>query len=849
MKNTYQVFGAALMSLAFATTYTHAAEITWQAPVAMSADTDISVNGELRVAINAAGAAVTFNAGTTDEVIFLGIGSPTVTDSAMGTATFETEINNAAGPDTFQTGTLGGTNIGDLIGGAFWHNITQPAISTFSDLVVGQEYEIQIFSSDARDRDNTFTTMWSNGLDPADQNYVQFSALVPINNMPNGDAQGSFVIGTFTADATTQSFEGYGSTDSGVTANSAGRLQINAIQLRAIGTILPIPVAVENIWSGLVNANLDNSTTNFAQNFPDDPLDQGSLATAVSNMANVIFADTYPDNGVDLAVAVSDLSIPLNGAPTAPEFLFRNTVGTPYTVTSLDTTGITGAMTDVVTEDPDPLVDGDGGTLTLFGIHSFEGRLAAAGDTTINIGDASNLGSVENADITANGLVTIDTTANDATLNGEFSGVGTFEKLGPNTLTLTGSSGGFGTGTTLVTEGTLTVTGPYTGSTVNIASGAAFEIDRSAEVGGNIAFTGTYTGDGTMRIINDNLFSNAFIQIRGTMALGPDANLEIVSTGDNTAPHRGSGAFRANWVDNQSNMNIAAGASFRGVEGRVRVNALTGDGDLTTGWTDDAYLAEGFTVGVAGGSGTFNGGIGDNDLFQNQLGIIRKVGAGTQTLTGTNTYTGDTIVEEGSLVFTQSQAADAAASTIRFAPTINQESNQALGGGLGTGSLTLDGILELELSNADLTMGNFWVLVDDSNLAVTYGPDFSVETSTFDQFTENTPGVWTATLTDGTILNFDESSGTLFVGPVFNTPPPGSGIILVSAGFNGTSYDIEFSNLDNSATYQLRRSTDLQDGFPVDVGVSFTGGVTNIFSDLNPLSGKGFYQLFEVTAP
>ncbi|QDS97036.1 autotransporter-associated beta strand repeat-containing protein [Adhaeretor mobilis] len=63
------------------------------------------------------------------------------------------------------------------------------------------------------------------------------------------------------------------------------------------------------------------------------------------------------------------------------------------------------------------------------------------------------------------------------------------------------------------------------------------------------------------------------------------------------------------------------------------------------------------TVGTANQSSTFGGTIQD---AASGPGSLKKIGAGTFTLTGANTYTGDTIIDAGTLSIAQSFLADAA---------------------------------------------------------------------------------------------------------------------------------------------------------------------------------------------
>ncbi|MDP0492245.1 MAG: autotransporter-associated beta strand repeat-containing protein [Verrucomicrobiota bacterium JB023] len=835
MKLTNRMIGALLGSLALFASHGTAAEITWQTPTIMTADTDVSTNGELRFAINSSGADVTFFAGETDEFTFQGISEPALTPAAVGTASFSTSLTGSTGANTFNTGDLGGAgseNIALLVGSGFWGG-PQGGLSTFSDLVPGQEYEIQIFSNDARNRNRNFVSMFSNGLASDDPNYVQFSTIVPINNSPvdevndpPGPEHGSYVIGTFVADDTTQSFEGYGSNNGGTSANSGGRLQINAIQLRAIGEILPIPDPDPNKWTGLQNGNLDNTTDNFALNAEDEPLQQGNLGNVNADDGEAVFADTYTSTpGGTVDVGTSTLTIPSGAGPTASKFIFNNSADTDYSVTSVDEIGITGATTSLLTEDPDSTVAGNGGMLTLLGTHTYEGDTYVDFDTILNLGDASTGASLSSGMITVNGDLIVDTTSGDQVLTSNIVGAGIFEKIGPGTLTLEGSSNGFSAGTTLLTEGNIVATGVYNQSSIDIASGTVFE--HSVTSGFNTV--ATYTGDGTLRLSNNG----ANMQIRGAMQLGPDAVIEIAS-----GIQRGSGNNKANWTQNLASLDIASGAQFNGVEGRIRVDALTGGGNLTTGWTSTAYLNQGFTIGVAGGSGTFSGEIADNDTAAEQRGIIRKVGAGTQVFSGFVLHTGNTIIEDGTLEIAED-------GLIAAYPGASTVSNQILGVEDGLGTLELNGMLDIDYENIELADGNYWVLIDNTNLNVVYDQSTFRVTDFPDgnTWTETTPGVWSINK-DGFELNFEEASGALFVGDPF--PLETDPIMVTSTNFDGTTFEVTFENLVPSASYQLRRSPDIESGFTTDVDAVFTGGATATFTDTAPPAGKAFYQLVEL---
>jgi fibronectin-binding autotransporter adhesin len=98
-----------------------------------------------------------------------------------------------------------------------------------------------------------------------------------------------------------------------------------------------------------------------------------------------------------------------------------------------------------------------------------------------------------------------------------------------------------------------------------------------------------------------------------------------------------------NWTTNLSDLNVAAGAVFNGVEANVRVNRLSGTGTIKSGYGGAGYQA--LTFGVDNGSGAFDGLIVDSQSAAN----IVKEGTGTIIFLGANTYTGSTLVSAGTL--------------------------------------------------------------------------------------------------------------------------------------------------------------------------------------------------------
>ncbi len=216
-------------------------------------------------------------------------------------------------------------------------------------------------------------------------------------------------------------------------------------------------------------------------------------------------------------------------------------------------------------------------------------------------------------------------------------------KGGLGTLVLTAANSYVGG--TAINAGTLRVQNfglPATAIVIN--SAGTLQYDTSAgdinQLRADLSGTGKFVksgsgqllmGNGGDNAINWNFSPGALIDVQGGTLIG--------------------GTFIKDfWTNNYASLNIAAGATFAGVEANVQIDALTGSGIFTGG-----YLFGGVeTIGIANGSGTFSGSLQDNDTGSGWLLSLVKVGTGVQTLSGANNYTGSTTVNNGTLTTTAS---------------------------------------------------------------------------------------------------------------------------------------------------------------------------------------------------
>ena len=103
----------------------------------------------------------------------------------------------------------------------------------------------------------------------------------------------------------------------------------------------------------------------------------------------------------------------------------------------------------------------------------------------------------------------------------------------------------------------------------------------------------------------------------------------------------------AETIPNASSVTVNAGAVFQlgSGSGAETINALNGAGTVRT--FNGGTFGSGLIVGSAGGSGAFSGAL-ENGTAGNPLSLT-KSGAGTQTLSGANTFTGGVIIDGGIL--------------------------------------------------------------------------------------------------------------------------------------------------------------------------------------------------------
>lgn len=235
------------------------------------------------------------------------------------------------------------------------------------------------------------------------------------------------------------------------------------------------------------------------------------------------------------------------------------------------------------------------------------------------------------------------------------------------------NGGGLGTGDISMNGGTLQNTAAIT-ITNNIVSGGGGTISIPASGGqdftlsGNLSGTGPLTlgGGGPIKSLNISFATNT---LTGNITIPASPNQTVVRFKTTTA-----GSATAAWAITGDTTTRFVTLDFVGT---LEFGALSGPAILA----GNGVGMKNLSVGALGTDTTFSGSIRDGS----GTASLTKVGAGTLTLSGANTYTGPTVVSNGVLVITTAHTGngDFVVNDSKKLGVINN------GGSAAMGSLTL----------------------------------------------------------------------------------------------------------------------------------------------------------------
>ncbi|HAF4935218.1 TPA: autotransporter-associated beta strand repeat-containing protein [Salmonella enterica] len=367
--------------------------------------------------------------------------------------------------------------------------------------------------------------------------------------------------------------------------------------------------------------------------------------------------------------------------------------------TSVDALG-TGDVTDNATLELntggtfDNAISGSGqvvksgdGALTLSGANSYSGGTLIS-DGTLIAGRVDVLGS---GDVTDNATLEMNT---GGTFSNTISGSGQVVKSGDDALTLSGVN--TYTGGTLISGGTLIASNVEALGTGDVTNNATLELNTSGDFDNAISGSGKVekSGDDALTLSGSNTYTGGTLISGGTLVA---SNVEALGTGD---------------VTDNATLALNAGGDFiNNIGGTGRVEK-SGDQTLTLSgsntYTGGTLISSGTLVAndvnaLGTGDVTDNATLALNtggDFINNigGTGRVEKSGDDTLTLSGSNTYTGGTLISSGTLVANDVNALGTGDVTDNATLALNAvgDFNNAISGSgkvekSGDGTLTLSG--------------------------------------------------------------------------------------------------------------------------------------------------------------
>ncbi|MEY4488192.1 MAG: hypothetical protein RIQ79_700 [Verrucomicrobiota bacterium] len=357
----------------------------------------------------------------------------------------------------------------------------------------------------------------------------------------------------------------------------------------------------------------------------------------------------------------------------------------------------------------------------------------------------------------------------------------------------------FGNGVVTVANGAINTTGGVrlsnsgnggdtANAILNVNAGGIVSTggDVVVAVGGNNASTGAVTvaTGGTLNVGNTvkrALIVNQYDLIRGDLTVSGtinlNANTDLLFSGSNgTGPgtvtlnagtiaawsgfqtggpatsvldlNRGGGGTAVNTF-NLNGGTLAIGQIISTITTGTRVFNFNG-GTLKASASNAAFFA---ATAASAANVLASGALIDSNGFDltiakaltGSTGGLTKLGAGTLTLSGVNTYSGNTTVSAGALAL----ADNASLKFVVGAAGVNTKIT-------GTGAFNAAGDFDIDVTGAGTTFGTSWQLVDIAALTETFGATFSVT-----GFTAN--GANWVKPANGTFYEFSPATGLLRV--------------------------------------------------------------------------------------
>jgi autotransporter-associated beta strand protein len=390
------------------------------------------------------------------------------------------------------------------------------------------------------------------------------------------------------------------------------------------------------------------------------------------------------------------------------------------------------------------------------------------------------------------------------------SGALSLEKVGSGTQTLSGANT-YG-GSTIVTAGTLVVGngaggGSIGGGAVTVASGATFTINRG---GFGQVWANNFSGAGALQILagQDPQFSGDNSNFTGPVTIdGASAQFRT----------RSANAWSGQSVVTITNGGMASVFSYVN-DAPIKAGSLWGNGTVRLGASGNS----GLTVGGNNLDATFSGTI-VNDAGGS--GAVTKIGTGTQTLSGNNSYSGGTVVSAGALI---------AANNNAFGTTGTVTLGNANSGANNAAVL-------ISTTSGNVTISRPMTVANQGSGTFTLGSTGGTNFATFSGAVTLAKGV---TLTGGSgVGRTDFSGGISGTGDVRITGSSRVVFLTTANTYTGTT------TIEAGGTLQLSDGGAVTTSFIPDTSVVFAEGTLNFAKGNNSetiggLSGSGVVQVF-----
>ncbi|EBD6722321.1 autotransporter outer membrane beta-barrel domain-containing protein [Salmonella enterica subsp. enterica serovar Soerenga] len=305
----------------------------------------------------------------------------------------------------------------------------------------------------------------------------------------------------------------------------------------------------------------------------------------------------------------------------------------------------TGGTFDNVISGSGQVVKSGDDALTLSGSNTYTGGTTISGGTLV----ATNVDALGSGDVTDDATLELNT---GGTFDNAISGSGQVVKSGDKMLTLSGANSY--SGGTLISDGTLVASNVEALGTGDVTNDAVLELNTGGDFDNAISGSGQVvkSGDGTLTLSGSNTYRGGTTISGGTLVA---SNVEALGTGD---------------VTNNATLELNTGGDFD--------NNISGSGQVVKSGDETLTLsgANSYTGGTTISGGTLvasnvealgSGDVTDNatlelntgGTFDNAIGgsgNVVKSGADTLTLSGSNTYTGGTLISDGTLVASNVEA-------------------------------------------------------------------------------------------------------------------------------------------------------------------------------------------------